>query len=131
MAIKPTSRLSQIAKKRPRLGTVFFLGLLGAFVVVLLSLGPRTIVQTLYGPIGGLILVVMVVEYLVLKSMDRTRVYELENLRLRNRNRDLARRLKEVKALLDETPAPDSPSRTSPEWRQRAHSLRETIGSET
>lgn len=103
------ARRSNRPLPRPRMGTLFFVGLLAVTIVLFVAIGPAELARILYGPIGGLILVIMVVEYLVLKSMDRTRVLEIENARLRRRSRDQGLLLREAREVLQEAAAaPDA-----------------------
>ncbi|MEQ8820966.1 MAG: hypothetical protein RLY93_12050 [Sumerlaeia bacterium] len=74
-------------RSRPSTGTIFFLVIVFVALVLVFGIGFDELLNTLYGRTGGLILIVMVAEYIILKSTDRTRVYRLENSRLRERHR--------------------------------------------
>jgi uncharacterized membrane protein YciS (DUF1049 family) len=54
----------------------------------------------LYHPVAGLLALVMIVEFLWLKSADRTRIYKLEIDRLRRQLRDDDTLLRETRAYL-------------------------------
>ncbi len=54
----------------------------------------------LYSSTAMIILVVMVIEFLILKSFDRTRLYRLENERLVRRRNDDLRAMREAESVL-------------------------------
>lgn len=72
------------------------------------------ILGALYGPTALLVLIVAVVEFLVLQSMDRTRLYRIENKRLVRRRREDMKAMRETEAaiahVLGEAPMPRGPS---------------------
>ncbi len=121
-------------RRAPHSGDLFFL--LAIFIIVLLVVlvGFQNLTGLLYSPIAGILLFVVVIEYLVLKSMDRTRVYQMENQRLRDLRRGdklLLRRARDVieDRLADTpTPNPDDPDEKK-RWRTRAEEIVSDIAS--
>lgn len=116
-------------RRRVRAGDVIIILALAVLATALVTLGPREAVNLLYNPIAGLILLVMIVEFLWLKSGDRTRVYrlEIERLRtLRRRDEDMLQRARSVLGQALDAPPEDSPLQ-SPEWRRRATELRKDL----
>lgn len=72
---------------RPQSGDLFLVLVVFAVVLTFFMFEPGRVIDALYNPTAGLILIIMAVQFLVLKSMDRTRVYQLENTRLREQRR--------------------------------------------
>jgi len=115
--------------RRPRSGDVFLVVLAFGLVVLFFSFEPYGILSMLYNPIAGLILLIVVVEYLVLKSMDRTRIYQLENRRLREYRRGDRVLLKRTRDAITESLAmnEDTPEEARLRWRAKAQNLLEDI----
>ncbi len=112
-----------------RTGDVVILLVLGVLAVALVTLGPGGILDALYNPIVGLILLVMIVEFLWLKSGDRTRVYRLEIDRLRTlrrRDEDLLHRARDTVNEALDSPA-ENPATQRADWRRRANELRKDL----
>lgn len=116
-------------RSRIRAGDIVVMALVGALLILLYNYSLGEIVGVLYSPIAGLIILIMIAEFLWLKSGDRTRVYKLEvdKLRmLRRRDDDLLRRARTVidQALsfpeTEETPRPA-------DWHRRAMDARKDI----
>ena len=85
--------------QRVRSGDVLLVVVVAAVALVLVNVDPATLFGLLYHPVAGLILLIMIVEFLWLKSGDRTRVYKLEIDRLRLQRRhdeDLLRRTRQL-----------------------------------
>ena len=89
------------------LGIVVLLGIL-----LLLTNDVRLFISLLYSPYSFLVLVVMLLEYIFLKSMDRSRIYKLEidrleKMRLKERafRQRLEKEIDEILELLDEPSA--------------------------
>lgn len=83
----------------------------------------------LFNPTAGLILLIVIVEFLWLKSYDRTRIYKLEADRLRElRKRDekLLRRAREVIDQAVSNPETEEEGRPG-DWLQRAKDTAEDI----
>ncbi len=57
--------------------------------------------EILYGPTAGVILILMVIQYLVLKSGDRTRIYRLEIERLSRIRRNQEDLLRSTRTVLE------------------------------
>lgn len=115
-------------RRRVRGGDVV-VGLL--FLGMLLSLfrfSVTDILALLYHPVAGLILLVVLVEFLWLKSGDRTRIYRIELDRLRRQRREdeeLFRRAREV--LVEAINSPEPESGRPGDWRRRAVAVRDDL----
>lgn len=109
-------------RSRIRSGDIFLVVLFAAIGVVLVNWRPSEIFGFLYHPVVGLVLLVMIVEFLWLKSGDRTRVYRLEidKLRaLRRKDQDLLGKARDV--IRDGVQMPEAEENGRPgDWRQRA-----------
>ena len=125
----PRPRISSRQRWRVRGGDVVVVLF---FLVILFSLfryDPMEILSLLYHPVAGLVLLVMLVEFLWLKSGDRTRIYRIEIDRLRRTRREdeeLLRRAREVVAEVVANPDPEDANRPG-DWRKRAINLRQDI----
>jgi len=121
-----TPKRTRRRRRAPSSGDLFFM--LTIFIVVLLVVlvGFRDLTGLLYSRMAGILLLVVVIEYLILKSMDRTRVYQMENQRLRDLRRAdrlLLRRARDViEDRLEESPNPDTPDEKK-RWRTRAEEI--------
>jgi len=122
---------SRRRRRGPRSGDVFLLLIVFILAMLFFAYGD-SIIYKLYSQTAGLILIIMVVEYLILKSTDRTRVYEMENLKLREQRRNDRNILKRARSLLadkliqeeaDSPPEEESLQR----WRTRAGDLVDEI----
>lgn len=82
-------------RRRPRRKA--FDALIGLVFIMLAGYGiyryHQEIFEAFYGPTAMIIMIIMVLEFLVLKSFDRTRLYRLENERL------VRRRVEDIKAI--------------------------------
>jgi hypothetical protein len=82
-------------RRRPRRKA--FDALIGLVFIALAGYGiyryHEEIFEAFYGPTAMIVMVIMVLEFLVLKSFDRTRLYRLENERL------VRRRVEDIKAI--------------------------------
>jgi len=90
---------------------------------------PGEIIDFIYSPLAGVILLVMIIEFLWLKSGDRTRVYRLEIERLRDQRRrdeELLRRAQEVIHQAADSPESEEEGRPG-DWRQRAMDIDKDI----
>jgi hypothetical protein len=121
-------------RKAPNSGDLFFLVAVFTIILLLVLVGLRDLTGLLYSREAGIVLIVVVIQYLVLKSMDRTRVYQMENQRLRDLRRAdrlLLRRARDVieDRLADSTtPNPDMPE-DQVRWRTRAEEVVKEIAS--
>lgn len=117
-------------KRGPRSGDLFLVVIIAALLLVFFIKKPGEILQYFYNQTAGLILIIMVVEYLVLKSMDRTRVFQLENYRLRESRRADRQLLKRSRELIDERAEADADQwdeEDEKRWRKKANLLSEDI----
>jgi hypothetical protein len=111
-------------------GDVFLLVIAFLLMLTLFLLEPGRVYDLVVNPTAGLILIIIVVEYLVLKSMDRTRVFRMENRRLvdrRRRDRVILRAAREV--IEDGLAVPDAaePEAARRRWEERARKALEQI----
>jgi len=123
---RPQSPRARRRRRGARSGDLFFLLVIFVIVVLLLAYDFDRIAAFFTNPTAGIVLIVMVVEYLVLKSMDRTRAYETENIRLRERLRTERELMAKARALLEEKIAHEKSAATDEElaqWRARANDL--------
>lgn len=123
---RPPSPRFRRRRRGARSGDLFLLFVVFLVAVLLVAYDFDRIFSLLYQPVAGIVLVVMVVEYLVLKSMDRTRVYEIENLRLREQRRSDREMMLRARTLLEEKLAQEKGTPSDEEaaqWRARASDL--------
>lgn len=116
--------------RRPRVRTADLLVLIvvGILGVAVFNLGKDQIFSLLYNPIAGLIVLIMIIEFLWLKSGDRTRLYRLENDRLRTKLRKDEELLKRGRDLLHQAIESAESEQARPlEWHQQAISLQKDI----
>ena len=133
-AARPTSTKSRRRRRRrPYTGDMFFVFLIFLIALILMVYGFRETVSTVFSPTAGVILLIMVIEYLVLKSMDRTRIYQIENMRLREQRRTQRQSLKRSRDLIDEglrvIDSEDEQARLK--WKSRAEVMSEEIRDRT
>lgn len=116
-------------KRGARGGDVFLVVLILALGALLIAFRPTDLFQLLYNQTMGIILIVIVVEYLILKSMDRTRIYELENRRIREYRRSERALLKRCREVLVEGAelSPDVDEETRKRWNAKAEVLSDDI----
>ncbi|MDX2175978.1 MAG: hypothetical protein SF028_05860 [Candidatus Sumerlaeia bacterium] len=106
--------------------TVFLVILALGGAVVYIS--PYNIAESILSPYGAFVVIVMVIEYLVIKSGDRTRAYQFENSKHKEQRRKLDRALREAEALLGEIPVEGDDAAPIPkEVRARIVALREKL----
>lgn len=116
-------------KARDRSGDLFLFLVVGGLILLFVLVEPQRILSFMMDPKVGVFLLVLVVQYLILKSTDRTRVYEMENTRLRDQKRvdQLAmKRAREIieEGMRDETVlTPDAWSA----WRAKADGVRNEL----
>ncbi len=112
-----------------RTGDVIILLVLAVLTAGLVTMGPGGLLDLLYHPVAGLIVLVMILQFLWLKSGDRTRVYRLEIERLRTLRRRDEELLHQARAVVNEAldaPA-EKPAAQKPDWRRRANELRKDL----
>lgn len=131
---KPQRRKEESAKgsRVSRSGDVLFFIVFFLIIVFVFVVSIDQIPDYLFNKYAGLIYLIMVIEYVVLKSMDRTRVYERENGRLREKIRNYRRLLQRSEKLLNPNPegATDSEALPEPEERARWEALAEDCAQE-
>lgn len=121
---KPSKR-----PRRVRAGDIIIILVLAAIIGAMVNYSPGAIIDFIYSPVAGVILVVMILEFLWLKSGDRTRVYRIEIDRLRSQRRrdeDLLRRAHEIVDQAIEYPESEEKGRPG-DWRQKAIDTRKDI----
>ncbi|MBX3730663.1 MAG: hypothetical protein KF858_15915 [Candidatus Sumerlaeia bacterium] len=116
-------------QRGPRSGDLFLFVLVFLLVVIFFAFGLEQIIDLFYNKTAGLILIVIVVEFLILKSMDRTRVYQMENARLREQRRADRALLKRAVELLEEATDDEAVRRddTRRRLRHRAEVMAEEL----
>lgn len=116
---------------RVRSGDILLVVVIFALVFIFATFKFTEIIRILYHPVTVLILTVMIVEFLWLKSSDRTRIYRLEGDRLRRLragDEALLRRAREVVQQAIDGPESEEQGRTG-DWRQRAIDVTKDIDS--
>jgi len=125
--------------RRPRSGDIFFWLVLFGFILAILAFAfdaftSEDFAKLFIHPFSLILALVIVVEYVWLKSTDRTRIYRMENRRLRERRRRDLQTLRRARELLDERaavierlPEPDPGQKR---WAGRARSLSAEIESQ-
>lgn len=103
-----------------------FLLLVVALGALVIYLSPIRIVEALTSRTALLIYIIMVAEYLFIKSTDRTRIYRLENQRLRDRRRDLEQLARDLGRAVDQAaPLVGDEGAPAKEWQEAAEKLRQ------
>ncbi|MGF1571625.1 MAG: hypothetical protein ACFCU1_00970 [Sumerlaeia bacterium] len=99
---KPRRRKEEEQKKSRGPGSGDFLFFLVVFLIIVFVfvVSVEQVPDFLFNKYAGLIYLIMLVEYVVLKSMDRTRVYERENSRLREKIRNYRRIMQRSEKIL-------------------------------
>jgi hypothetical protein len=129
-------RRRRIRRRTPNSGDLFFLLALFSLVLVVVLVGFRDLTSLIYSRWAGIILLITVIQYLVLKSMDRTRVYQMENQRLRDLRRTDRLMLRRARDIIEDRlaaePAPPAAedNEEKSRWRTRAEEVvRDIAGS--
>lgn len=119
-------------RPRPRSGHLFLVMVAFVLVLVPFIFKPEQLFNVFFSKQAGVILILMVIQFLVLKSTDRTRVYELENNKLRDQRRMDRALMKRAKDLIEEERAIDPQAEGAQEqkeaWRERARAISEELG---
>lgn len=113
-------------KRRPRSGDLFFVVVLFFLILTFVVWSPGEVIRLLFNETAGLVLIVIVVEFLILKSMDRTRVFQLENIKLREARRGDRALLKRAREALSEVDKA-SDSESAQAWKENARKLADEI----
>ncbi|MDK2972959.1 MAG: hypothetical protein PWP23_2714 [Candidatus Sumerlaeota bacterium] len=123
------SRRSRRQRRTAHSGDIFLIVLVFLIVIIAIIFDPQKLFELLYNKFAGLLLIVMAIEFLILKSMDRTRVYQMENARLREQKRVDRLLLKRSIELLREADAKDAlkDDEARLRWKTKADVLAEEI----
>jgi len=129
-------RRRRIRRRTPNSGDLFFLLAIFSLILVVVLVGFRDLTSLIYSRWAGIILLITVIQYLVLKSMDRTRVYQMENQRLRDLRRADRLMLRRARDIIEDRLAAEPPPPAAEEseektrWRTRAEEVvRDIAGS--
>jgi hypothetical protein len=90
LSVKGRGRENGRVRKVParvRSGDVVLVTLLGAALLLIFNFSPSEIFSYLYHPVSGVIALLLIIQFLWLKSTDRTRIYRMEIDRLRRLRR--------------------------------------------
>ena len=120
---------SRRRRHRIRTGDLILVIIFAVVVLLFLRYEFTEIAALLFHPIAGLIVLIVIVQFLWMKSSDRTRIYKLESDRLRDlRRRDeaLLRRTRDIIELSILFPDGEKQGRPG-DWRQRAIDLKRDI----
>lgn len=129
MAQEDTVRRTARRARRFRSGDLALLMLIGALVLVFVNYDPLEVLSFLYNPWVGIVIMLLLLEFLWLKSTDRTRIYRLEMDRLRDRARRDERLLRRARDLVSqgvEYPNGEADGRPG-DWMQKAKDLRREL----
>ncbi len=125
----PAPRRRRARRRTPNSGDLFFLLALFSLMLVVVLVGFRDLTSLIYSRWAGIILLITVIQYLVLKSMDRTRVYQMENQRLRDLRRADRLMLRRARDIIEDRLAAEPPPPAAEEseektrWRARAEEV--------
>ena len=109
-------------RRRLRTGDIVLVMLLIGVFSLFYNFSLQGIFELLYQPVSGLILLIVILEFLWLKSGDRTRLYRIEIDRLRARRYQDEELLRRARAVIDQAvkgPESEEAGRAG-DWRQRA-----------
>lgn len=112
-------------RSRVRSGDVVIVILVSVAAVILYNYTVSDILGFLYNKYVGLVVLLLMLQFIWLKSGDRTRVYYLEIEKLRARRRrdeELLRRANEVIDLAIKYPKPEAEGRPG-DWLQKARDV--------
>jgi amino acid permease len=108
---------------------VFLVALIISGILLLITNDIDIFVSLLYSPYSFLLLMVVLVEYIVLKSIDRSKVYRLENQRLkakRRRETEFRQRMeRELQEIQKEMEKPGSSSNAQERLQEILRSFKE------
>lgn len=116
-------------RSRVRSGDIVIVILVATAAALLYNYSLSEILGLLYNKYVGLVLLLLILEFIWLKSGDRTRVYYLEIEKLRARRRkdeELLRRSTEVIELAIKYPKPEEEGRPG-DWLMRARDVLKDI----
>jgi len=115
--------------KRIRTGDIIVVILFLSIPLLLLQFDFTELFAIIYHPVAGLILLVVLVEFIWLKSGDRTRIYKLEIDRLRRLRREDEELLRRARQVVQEgliNPETEEQGRPG-DWHRRASDLRKDL----
>lgn len=90
-------RVTRTPRRRLHSGDLWLLLVFGAILVLLMADLIKPVFDFLYSPVALVILVVMLIEFLVLKARDRSRLLRIEIQMMRNRRREDVRLMRETR----------------------------------
>jgi hypothetical protein len=93
-----------------RSGDVALVSVIGGFFLLLANFSLGEIVGYIYHPVAGLIALLLIIQYLWLKSADRTRIYRMEIDRLRGQRRRDEELLRQCRDLIEASASGDPES---------------------
>lgn len=97
---EPKTGRARKVPTRVRSGDVALVTLLGGVLLLLFNFSFAEIFAALYHPVSGVVALLLIIEFLWLKSTDRTRIYRLEIDRLRRLRRTDEDLLKQCRSAL-------------------------------
>ncbi len=113
MKTKPTSTASGVKrlrkksatqKKPPRISNsiLAFIILSVFFIGLLLSGAAQTLFSKIYHPVSFIVLILLIVEYILLKGRDRSRIYRIELDQLHQKRNDDLRQIRDWEKQLEQ-----------------------------
>lgn len=116
-------------RPRDRSGDLFLFLVAAGLILLFFLVEPAQVLTFVMDPKVGVFLLVLVVQYLILKSTDRTRVYQLENTRLRENKRADQQAMKRAREIIEEGMRDDTvltPDAWA-KWRAKADGVRNEL----
>ncbi len=116
-------------RKRIRSGDIVILVIVAGLVAVFYNFTVDEIFNILYSPQTGLIVLIIIVQFIWLKSGDRTRVYRIEIQKLRDQRRqdeDFLRKAKEIVEVAIDYPNGEADGRPG-DWQRKAKDLQRNL----
>lgn len=116
-------------RRRVRTGDIIVVILFLAILLMVIQFDFTELFAIVYHPVAGLILLVVLIEFLWLKSGDRTRIYKIEIDKLRRGRRNDEELLRRARQVVDDALSqPDSGEKSRPgDWRRKAADLRKDM----
>lgn len=125
----PRDRKGRRLSKRIRTGDIIVVILFLAIILMLIQFDFTELLAIVYHPVAGLLILVVIIEFLWLKSGDRTRIYKLEIdklRRIRREDEELLRRAQQVIKESLSTPGDTGDGRPG-DWHRKASDLRSDL----
>lgn len=116
-------------RRRIRTGDIIVVILFLSIVLVVMQFDFTELFAIVYHPVAGLILLVVLVEFIWLKSGDRTRIYKIEIDKLRRSRREDEELLRRARKLVGDAIAPPKQEDPPPpdDWQGRAADLKRDL----